>query len=770
MLTEGLKKMAHKTIGPALIILALLLLLAFMHIPAHAQEGYVTAPFNTQYLNQVGPITFPASVNISQVMFPGNVPVGSMPDGNLIYQAADGTYHILFFSTNYNVPYRDNGGPEPGASPSPEPSPQPSPTPVRGQGLRAQMNQMIIAAQDLVPTIRRLIEKPLMPLMMRLGWIAASFILIIAFLRLLKENNGASMEFYYWMGRAVFFLFLIGIGPYIVFFMTKVGNIFTIPLESTVNTVQVSFNEKYREFTEGHFTIKDDNQVWVPPRIDGTPGLIGILYDKDKKIKDPSEALNISSWEMPKLFALLSFSRTLVEFADLFLIIAGAFIIIALRMAAPGMLALGLDQKLAHQSTYPYAWATASFTLIFPLFRDILRILAYVIGNLALSVYDGQPMYWMDERTGEIITRAGFEPTYTIFLAAFMMMVTALSMCMAPFLAYKYLKGQIFEGISTVTSGWMASMIGSGVELYGLKAGAAISQHGQALGLEGQYRSEMTRAIGQKQAGDLGARSRQIVGTANIQGGLQAALGGIRGSQVTQQLLAATGRDFGINSTRAGVTLAQSDIEARRGQSIGGINAANSRDQHNIAGESSAEKRAMWGRSINDVGTKVSPVIEGAGSIVGVPLGIAGTLTEGTSIGIRNRTQRDAATSYATNMTGIENTASDQLGANQTAYGQTMEGNYNTQFEGTVAAVDTGAGIAAGGAQRGAATSLGGINQGYKLDMQANQTIFDSTAKGAEISRDSGMERARMEALSHVVTSFFRDVDRRIEDGLKPRY
>lgn len=745
---RGLKKMAHKIIGTALIILALLLLLAFAHVPAHAQEGYYTAPFNTQYLNQLGPITYPANVHLSDVMFTGNVPIGSMPDGNLIYQAADGTYHILFFSTNYNVPYRQDGEPGPGGTPSPEPSPSQTPLPVQGQGLRAQLVRMADAARELIPTIRRLIEKPMMPLIMRLAWIAASFILIIAFLRILKENNGAGMEFYYWMGRAVFFLFLIGIGPYIVFFMTKVGNMFTYPLDNTATTVQVSFDEKYREFVEGHFTIKDGNQVWVPPRIDGTPGLIGILYDKDKKIKDPEEALNISSWEMPKLFALLSFTRSMLEFADLFLILGGAFIIIALRMAAPGMLALGIDQKLAHQSTYPYAWATASFTLIFPLFREILRIAAYIIGNLALAAYDGQPMYWMDERTGEIITRAGYEPTFTIFIAAFMMMITALSMCMAPFLAYKYLKGQIFEGISGVTSGWMASIIGSGVELYGLRAGAAISQQAQSIGVEGQYRSEITRAIGSKEAGDLNARSRLVIGVANIQGGLQAALAGIRGNQVTQQMLAGAGKTFGVEQTNAGVRLSQSDIDARKDQAVSQARVQGDVGMFTNEGTYQANRRRVW-----------------AGS-----MGWAGYAYNRRAARIDKDTADRATQSNMGQSIQVENNTAKRLNQNQATYGQDMEGAYDNQYASTVAGVNAGAGIAAGGAKAGASTSMGGLNQGYKLDLQANKTVFESTAKGAEISRDAGLERAKMEALSHVVTSFFRDAGRRIEDGLKPRY
>jgi hypothetical protein len=730
---------AKKVIGAGLILLAILLLITAAHVPAHAQEGHQTAPFNPQYQNQIGPITLPPYVHLSDLMFAGNTAIGSMPDGNLIYRAADGSLNVLFFSVDTNVPYIQTQTASTEPTPEPETNPTPTPTSTKGGNLRGQMIRLVETARSLVPTFRRLIEKPMMPLLMRVSWILASFILVIAFLRILRENNGASMEFYYWIGRAIFFMFLIGVSTYLVFYLAKAGNFLTIPLNNTTDELQTSFDQKYREFMEGHFTIKDGKQVWVEPMENGQPGLIGILYDKDKKIKDPEEAMDISSWEMPKLFALLSFTRALMEFADFFLIIGGAFIIIFLRMAAPTMCAMGIDQKLAHQATYPYAWTVAGFTLVYPMVREIIRILAYLMGNLALASYDGQPMYWMDERTGQIVTHAGYEPTFTIFIAAFVMLVTALSMFLSPFIAYKFLKGQVFEAVSGVTAGWMASIIGSGVELYGLRAGAALSQQAGTVSAEGQFRSEQTRALGQKDAADLGARSRQIVGVANVQGGLIAALANIRGNQTTQRMIASAGQNFGVSQTRAGVQLSQSDINARRDQSVNQRGIDWRYGAESIAGNSSAEKFDQW---------KLSPW----------------------AISKRNKTANDVNNNSTRESIDNEKTIAGRLSGNQDTYGQQMESAYGDQYNQTVAGVDAGAAIASGGASAGASRSIGGINQGYQLDLKANKTVMDSTIKGAEINRDAQIEAVKLNALNHVVTMFFRDVSRKVEGGLTPRY
>jgi hypothetical protein len=628
------------------------------------------------------------------------------------------------------------------------PIPTPDDSKEAHRGLKGQFVFLTDHMRSLVPLIRKLVEKPVLGMLKRISWVLASLILLFSFVRVLKENNGASSEFYWWVGRQMLWFNLLVVGPFVVTALFIVGQILTIPLEGVSADLQDSFDEKYQEFLDGHFILKDGKAVFVPPTEDGRPGILGILYDKESTVLDPEKSLDVSSWSMPKLFALLSFNRGLLEFFDFFLIFGGAFILIGLRLGSPVAIALGFDQKMAHQMTYPYAWGTAAFTLVFPLFRDIIRIVAYVIGNVGLSVYDGRPMYWMDERTGRILTSGAFEPSISIFIASFGMMVAALSMPMSCVLAYRFVRGQNFEGISGITGGWMASILGTGVELAGLRWGAAIQKQAEQTQIQGGYQSETTRASGQLEAANIGARARQISSTANIQGGLIAALAGIRGNQVTQQMIAAAGAQFGKDQTRAGVALSKSDVGVRRDQSVSELDLGMRRDLHSIAGHTSTDKKQAVGQSFGPVGLMVTSQ----------------------AIGDRNKVDRFVTNTFVPKEMDIERAAAAGLQANQDTYGKAMEQAFDTQQASTVNAVNTGAAVASGGASRGAQVSVGGINQAYNLELKSNKVVYESTVGAAQISRDAGIEAANLRALNHVVTGFFRDVARRIDSGLKPSY
>ncbi|MFL6284614.1 MAG: hypothetical protein ACJ74Q_15820 [Pyrinomonadaceae bacterium] len=670
----------------------------------------------------------------------------------------------------------ESPSPTPATRPRRAPTPIPTPEPwgsSQDKGLSGQFIRLADHARELVPTIRRLVEKPLLGLLQRISWVLASLILVASFIRVMRENNGASDDFYYWIARGALWMNLLIVGPFVVSAMLIVGNALTIPLDNVTTEMQTSFDDKYQEFMEGHFIIRDDKAVFLAPMADGKPGLLGILWDKEAKITDIDKidkALDVSSWSMPKLFTLLAFCRGSLEFFDFFLIVAGGIILIGLRLGSPVAIAMGIDQKLAHQMTYPYAWGTAAFTLVFPLFRDILRIVAYIIGNVGLAMYDGRPMYWMDERTGQIITRAGYEPSVTIFIAAFMMLVAALSMPMSTVLAYRFLKGQNFEGISSVTGGWMASIVGTGIETFGFRAAATIQKQAENTQIQGGYQSEMTRAGGSLEAGNLGARARQIAATANVQGGLAAALANIRGNQVTQTMIATAAATFGKETTAAGVRLSQQDIAVNRDKGVGSNNAGLGRDTINYAGEAYSDKYRIMAHSVGNVGGQVGNAIEGVGLIGGIPLAITAGGLENKAVGYKNRAQNLAANTYTGNMNNLETSSATRLGAAQDAYGSEMGAAYDKQSGSQIAAAGAGASIAAGGAQHGANISLGGINQSYKLETKANQTVFDSTVKAAGISRDAAVEAANLRALGTVVSSVFRDVARRIDDGLKPRY
>jgi regulator of RNase E activity RraA len=66
-------------------------------------------------------------------------------------------------------------------------------------------------------------------------------------------------------------------------------------------------------------------------------------------------------------------------------------------------------------------------------------------------------------------------------------------------------------------------------------------------------------------------------------------------------------------------------------------------------------------------------------------------------------------------------------------------------------------------------TQTAGINQSYKLELQANDVTFSGRNEAALINKNSAGEAAHLRMMSTVVTGFFRDMDRRLEE-MKPKY
>ncbi len=92
------------------------------------------------------------------------------------------------------------------------------------------------------------------------------------------------------------------------------------------------------------------------------------------------------------------------------------------------------------------------------------------------------------------------------------------------------------------------------------------------------------------------------------------------------------------------------------------------------------------------------------------------------------------------------------------------------QLASNISAIDAGAGTAAGGANRGAAIAKAGVDQAYALELKANQAQFTSTTIAAGQIKDANLEAAHLRELSTIITGVARDMDRRIEEGMRQRY
>lgn len=111
----------------------------------------------------------------------------------------------------------------------------------------------------------------------------------------------------------------------------------------------------------------------------------------------------------------------------------------------------------------------------------------------------------------------------------------------------------------------------------------------------------------------------------------------------------------------------------------------------------------------------------------------------------------------------------DQKIEASTNYQSEMNSAFQQQATETVGAINTGSQIAANSARQGAGIQLTGINQSAGLEKQANQLNFEGRIEAAAINQTAATEAAHLRMMSTVVSGFFRDMDRRLEE-MKPKY
>jgi hypothetical protein len=721
----------------------------------NASGQTVQFPVGTFPANQVDSLRPVDPANANKITAPdGWTVVGQTANGDTVLQRPDGTYTVIYTSH----PQLTGSAGDPSQT-----TPPVSPPWEAGQP-SAQLQRLMDLVRELVPYIRRQVERPLLEKLTFLAMVLSSIVLLFSFIRIIRENDGASTELYYWFGRAIICMAIFAIAPAIISTLYKVGRTLTIPLEPMIEEKRSAFNDQYYAFVQGHFVIKDEKQVFIQPAYiePGEYGWVGILTDHESGdgklngLKSIEGATDMTSWSMPKLFFGLNAARAILQSGEIFLLVLSGFIMIALRLAVPFMVAVAFDKKLAERISYPFIWGTVVFTMIFPVVRDVLIFIAYTVASFGLSLYDGTAPYAIDERTAQIIKNNAYNPTTIIVITLCIMLINGLMLWLSPYLAYRIATGQVFEAVSSTASGWMAAIIGSAVEFQGLKTGASLQRQAENTQTQGGYQAEMTRAKGSLEASNIGANARQISAHANIEGSRQATLAAISGGATTARGMAQSSANFTIAATHAQVGDSNRQMLARANQANLQTGYSQGSESIRIASEARARKQEIWGGA--------STAIPYAGT------GVINPLFANKATGNRTRNLNEANNTFSANTIQNENSTAQTVQSSQFTYRSDMESATNTQLEGNVAAINSGAGIAAGGANRGAAISGAGVDKAYSLEVQANQVQFGSTTAAAGQIRDANLEAAHLRELSTIITGVARDMDRRIEEGMRQRY
>ena len=651
----------------------------------------------------------------------------------------------------------------------------PTSTPVPGTVLPQQpparsyaeqiQNLMRTGQEWLFRSILDVIIKPLMPILLFLAWIVGSFVLILGFIRRFYDNRGLGPEqLVAWGIRSVIFMVVIGASPFIIDGLTVTGKFFARPVRNYNRHLVAEFDEKMKQYVKATFAVEDPNELLAPRLPNGQPGLVGIITDKESSVADITANLNVFGWDMPRMFTIMVIGQNIIKFGAIFLSLAALFILIGLKLAAPVLSAFGFDEKFANQIFYPFCWGVATFALAFPIVKEVTLYVCYCIGLLAVSIYNGESVYTLDPQTAKIITNGNYDPASSALIVTILFFVSSLCFILVPWLSYRVLRGQVYEGVSQISMGWMLSTIGTALETYGLVAGAAINRQAENTQIHGIYNAEQAAARKALDAANQSVEARLVSSVAGVEGSLITNLGQIRANQVTQSLLAEANKNYGLLSSSAAT---KREITGTKAEAEG------TREARTFDGWKETALRGQG--NLERFGMKTYEFTPGGSSIAGtsVPIRTGQELFDWSrgKHPIQEVNKRMDATTKDT--VSLQNNNTDIVADKKVEASNTYQGEINQALESQAAqskaAFNIGSGIASQSSRQGAGIQLSGIRRSAGIERGANQLNFEGRMESASINQSAATEAARLRMVSSVVTGFFRDMDRRLEE-MKPKY
>src|ERR1051325_2179083 len=452
-------------------------------------------------------------------------------------------------------------------------TPTPAPSPVRS--LSENIAALSQRAAALLPYIDTEVVNKLMGWFELLAWVAGNCLAGFAMLRIVREDNGEGGNLYWWFIRLALFFTLSGAGLTLINSLSGIGFEIANGNESGQRSVlqqlylaqRDSFNDSYAKFQQNMFTVKvDGRETAIDPVQLGSGSVLGILVDTETTIQDFDRKADVSQWSISTMLTWLNFERALIEFGDLILVLFGAALVMAMKLAMPFMLAGVVDKQMATKTTYPFLFGLVALTVVWPSVSKIIRIIAYLWGNVAMAVGDSSPLYIWDYATMKAITDPLAQPQYTIALAAFAMGLGALCLYGTPFISLYFLSGRVYESVATVVSSWMGAMVGTGIEKYSAEAAASINRQAENTQYNAGYQADVTRSAGQQEAGNMRAQGQRSAQLASIQAALTSQTAPTRGAATTQRMIIQAAAGFQKSSTGAEVSrsIRETDIGASR--------------------------------------------------------------------------------------------------------------------------------------------------------------------------------------------------------------
>ncbi|HKO63062.1 MAG TPA: hypothetical protein VJV03_18015 [Pyrinomonadaceae bacterium] len=644
----------------------------------------------------------------------------------------------------------------------------PTPSPAAARSLSENIAALTQRAASLLPQFDNEVVSKLIGWFELLAWVLGNCLAGFAMLRIMREDNGEGSNLYWWFGRLGLFFVLSGTSFAIINGMSAIGYEIANGNEARQRSVlqqmylaqRDSFNESYAKFQQNMFTVKvDGRETAIEPVPLGSESVLGIIVDSENTLKDFDRKADVSQWNISTMLTWLNFERALIEFGDLILVILGAALLLGMKLAMPFMLAGIVDRHLAAKTTYPFFYGVVALTLVWPSVSKIIRIIAYMFGNVAMAVGDGSPLYIWNYETMRAITDPLAQPQYTIALAAFAMGLGALCLYGTPFISLYFLSGRIYESVATVTSSWMGAMIGTGIEKYSAEAAASINRQAENTQYNAGYQADVTRSAGQWEAGNMRAQGQRTAQLASIQAALTSQVAATQGAATTQRMIIQASAGFQKSQVGSDVARNIRDTNIGASLAVGNIVAGAKRDLHMNAGNTSAAK---IDQGVSLVNSMIPPEVPVARGLVEIP--------KYDAITKRNRTANEATTEFSAYTVQNQQTNANRIVYSAQQYQGEMNQAIDKQAGAQIAGVNAGAGQAIGGYQRGAAQARSGVDQNYQLELGANKQIYTSQVDAAGQIRSAGLEAAKLRQAAAVISAVGREISREVGQGMRIRF
>ncbi len=645
----------------------------------------------------------------------------------------------------------------------------PSPTPApQSRTLSENIGALSQRAVSLLPYINDEIVLKLIGWFELLAWVFGNCLAGFAMLRIMREDNGEGSSLYWWFGRLALFFMLSGTSLAIMDGMSAIGYEIANGNESGQRSVlqqlylaqRDSFNDSYSKFQQNMFTVKvDGRETAINPVALNGESVIGIIVDSDSTIQNFDQKADVSQWNISTMMTWLNFERALIEFGDLILVVLAAALMLGMKLAMPFMLACIVDKNFASKTTYPFFYGVVALTLIWPSVSKVIRIIAYMWGNVAMAVGDSSPLYIWNYQTMRVINDPLAQPQYTIALAVFAMGLGALCLYGTPFISLYFLSGRIYESVATVVSSWMGAMVGTGIEKYSAEAASSINRQAENTQYSAGYQADVTRSGGQMEAGNMRAQGQRTAQLASIQAALTGQVAATQGAATTQRMIISAAAGFQKSATGSEVARSIRDTNIGASREVGNIIAGAKRDLYMNAGNTSAAK---IDQGVSLVNAMIPPEVPVARGLVEIP--------KYDAITKRNRTANQATEEFSRDMVQNQELVAGRVAGSAQRYQTEMNQAIDKQAGAQVAGVNAGAGQAIGGYQRAAGQARGGVEQNYQLEVGANRAVYVSQVDAAGQIRTAGMDAAKLRQAAAVITQVGREISREVGQGMRIRF